>query len=157
MNFDWFRGSPPFREVWVGGWGLNSVTVFGAVPYACAHVHADGCMCARVWAVMSWRDSPGFPYGSRHLHEIIMSTTHACACVCVCACACMCTCVGVPSQPPPTPRAAGSWKHQISISLELIEIIRFCLKILYLWTFLNSYRLWLITPDTPTHLPHPPD
>ena len=51
----------------------------------------------------------------------------------------------------PTPRGAGSPKHQNSISLELIEIIWFCLKILYLWTFLNSYShidySW--SPQTP--------
>ena len=48
-----------------------------------------------------------------------------------------------PDTPPPTcpPRATGSPKHQNSISLELIKIFRFCLKILYLWTLLNSYRL----------------
>ena len=61
---------------------------------------------------------------------------------------------------PPTPscpilRAAGSPKHQNSISPELIEIIRFCLKNLYLWTLLNSYRLKLITQDT-LHPPAPP-
>ena len=40
-----------------------------------------------------------------------------------------------PDTPPPTcplPRAAGSPKQQNSISPELIGIIRFCLKILYL-------------------------
>ena len=86
----------------------------------------------------------------------------------LCACACMHMYVHVcgdtphpqipPDTPPPTcplPRAAGSPKHQNSISLELIKIFRFCLKILYLWTFLNSYRLQLITPDTP-HPPAPP-
>ena len=60
-----------------------------------------------------------------------------------------------PIHPPPSPRAAGSWKHQNSITLELIEIIQFCLKILYLWTFLNSYRLQLITPDPPPPAPPP--
>ena len=82
--------------------------------------------------------------------------------VCVHVCMCMCTCVGAtPNHPhphypptqiappsstygPPTPRAAGSWKHQNWITLELIRIIRFCLKILYFWTFLNSYRLDLM-------------
>ena len=69
---------------------------------------------------------------------------------------CMCVCVHVrvwgdtphaprcpwpPSATCPLPRAAGSPKQQNSISPELIEIIWFCLKILYLWTFLNSYRL----------------
>ena len=105
------------------------------------------------------------------MHTHVHAHTHACTCmlnmlnmdasmlagicnsihVCVCVCACMCVCVracgdtpGGPRYPPPTcplPRATGSPKHQISITLELIEIIRFCLKILYLRTFLNSYRL----------------
>ena len=63
-----------------------------------------------------------------------------------------------PSCPQPIyllPRAAGSPNHQRFISPELIEIIRFCLKNLFLWTFLNSSRLTLITLDTP-HLPVPP-
>ena len=78
------------------------------------------------------------------------------------ACTCMCTCLGTPPMPPdapqpicPLPRAAGSPNHQKFISPELIEIIRFCLKNLYLWTFLNSSRLTLITLDTP-HPPAPP-
>ena len=58
--------------------------------------------------------------------------------VCVCMHVHACACVGdtphAPRCPPPTcplPRAAGSPKHQNSISPELIEIIQFCLKILY--------------------------
>ena len=83
-----------------------------------------------------------------------MLTTHACACVCMHACACVCG--APPNHPPhPPPRAVGSPKHQNSVTLELIKIILFCLKILYLWTFLNSYRLELITLDTP-HPPAPP-
>ena len=91
---------------------------------------------------------------------------HVYMCVCVCACMHVHVCVGgtppdaprCPWHPPPTcplPRAAGSPKQQNSISPELIEIIQFCLKILYLWTFLNSYRLQLITPNIP-HPPAPP-
>ena len=58
---------------------------------------------------------------------------------CINVCVCMCMCVETPPMPPdalpPTcflPRAAGSPKHQNSISPELIKIILFCLKILYL-------------------------
>ena len=86
---------------------------------------------------------------------------HVCVCACVHACACAHVWGHPPTTPhphqpsPPTPGAAGSPKHQNSITLELIEIIQFCLKILYLWTFLNSCRLELITPDTP-HPPAPP-
>ena len=59
--------------------------------------------------------------------------------VCVCACTCVCMCLGTPPMPPdapqpicPLPRATGSPNHQKFISPELIEIIRFCLKNLYL-------------------------
>ena len=74
----------------------------------------------------------------------------------VCVHACMCVCLGTPPHAPqpicPLSRAAGSPNHQKFISPELIKIIRFCLKNLYLWTFLNSSRLTLIT----LHTPHPP-
>ena len=68
----------------------------------------------------------------------ICNSIHVCVCVCVRVRACGDTppCPQIPPDtPPPTcplPRAAGSPKHQISITLELIKIIRFCLKILYL-------------------------
>ena len=62
----------------------------------------------------------------------------------------------IPHPPAPPLRAKETQIGRITITLELIEIFQFCWKILYLWTFLNSYRLQLITPDTPTHLPHPP-
>ena len=71
--------------------------------------------------------------------NILHVYVRACVHVHVHVCACMCTCMGTPLQPPdplpptcPLPRAAGSPKHQNSITLELIEIIQFCLKILYL-------------------------
>ena len=75
---------------------------------------------------------------------------------------CMCMCLGTPSMLPdapqpicPLPRATGSPNLQKFISPELIEIILFCLKNLYLWTFRNSSRLTLITLDVP-HPPAPP-
>ena len=75
--------------------------------------------------------------------------------MCMCTHACMC----VWGLPPPThtpihppPRGGNTQNSEISICLDLIKIIRFCLKILYLWTLLNSSRLTLITLDTP----HPP-
>ena len=91
------------------------------------------------------RDFPKSNGGS-HLHEITMFTTHACACVHMRACACMCTCVGAPPttphphplnphhhpSTPPSTQSCRKAKHQNSITLELIKIIRFCLKILYL-------------------------
>ena len=118
-----------------------------------------------------WVDGGGGMYGCVGGVTCMHSRMHACTCmlnmlnmdasmlVAICnskhVCVCMCMHVHAcgdtppypqipPDTPPPycpLPRAAGSPKHQISITLELIEIIRFCLKILYLRTFLNSYRL----------------
>ena len=144
-NFKWFRGSTPLGGGrWVDGVGVG-MGVWGDVTcmHTCMHTHA-------------------------HMHA--HACTHACTCMlnmlnmdasmsgaicnfytCINVCVYMCMHVRVcgdtphaPRYPPPTcplPRAAGSPKHQNSISPELIEIIQFCLKILYLWTFLNSYRL----------------
>ena len=78
---------------------------------------------------------------------------HVYMCVHVCVCVHVHMCGDTPHgprQPPPAcpiPRATGSPKYQNSMSLELIKIIGFCLKILYLWTLLNSYRLQLFTPE----------
>ena len=121
--------------VGMGVWGVSHAHMHAhayARMHACTHMHVKhakhGCL-----------------HAGGHLQF------YTCVCVRVCACACVCMHVGTPPMspdtprhPPPTcplPRAAGSPKHQISITLELIEIIRFCLKILYLRTFLNSYRL----------------
>ena len=101
------------------------------------------------------------PMGHLQLKLSCLTCVYVCMCMCVHACACMCTCVGAPlSTPhphPPIPRAAGSPKHQNSISLELMEIFQFCLKILYLGTLLDSYRLYLVPLNTPSHLLHPPE
>ena len=117
---------------WMGvGVGMG---VSGDVPctYACtrtdAHTHACTCMLNMLNMDAS-------------MLAAICNSIHVCVCVCVCAHACACMwghppCPQIPPDtPPPTcplPRAAGSPKHQISITLELIKIFRFCLKILYL-------------------------
>ena len=148
LNFDWFRGSPTLGGGGVGGWGWGMVT--GSPPHTCTRTrtHARARMHTHIW---HHRESLGFPqiqWGQPFAWNY--HVYHACMCVRVRACVRVRVhmCGGTPQPPPtpihpapPTPRAAGSPKHQNSISLELIEIIRFCLKILYLWTFLNSYRL----------------
>ena len=128
LNFDWFQG-----------------VVRGCPP---THAHAHTCTHMRVW---HHREFPGIP------------PMGVAICMKLSCLPCMHVHVhvswGIPqppptkfhpppkhlppssTNPPPTPGAAGSQKHQNSITLELIKIIRFCLKILYLWTFLNSYRL----------------
>ena len=94
--------------------------------HACTHMHVKHAKHAK----------HGCLHVGGHLQFLYM---YKCACVRVRACTCMCVHVGTPPHapdaPPPTcplPRAAGSPKHQNSISPELIEIIQFCLKILYL-------------------------
>ena len=123
-------------EVGMGVWGGVSCT------HTCTHTHTH------MHGKHANHAKHGCLHVGGHLQFLYMYT---CVYVRVRACACMCVCVGTPPMPtdapdtpPPTcplPRAAGSPKQQNSISPELIEIIRFCLKILYLWTFLNSYRL----------------
>ena len=133
LNFYWFWWSPSGGGG--GGWGLNGDL-------------------GMMWGWQGWceddRDDMGTTgmtwgrQGRHHYHDKHVGS-HLQFFMCVCVHACMCTCVGTPPSPhhspAPLPRAAGSPKHQNSISPELIEIIRFCLKILYLWTFLNCYRL----------------
>ena len=146
-NFKWFRGSTPPRGVadgWMGvGMGMG---VWGDVPcmYACTCTHTHTHMHVKHVVNMINMDA-SMSAAICNFYTCI----NVCVCMCMCMCAHACVCVwGHPPMPldapPPTcplPRAAGSPKHQISISPELIEIIQFCLKILYLWTFLNSYRL----------------
>ena len=127
---------------WMGvGVGMG---VWGGCPmhaHMHTHVHTRTHACTCMLNMLNMDAS---------MLAAICNSIHVCVCVCVHVrvCACMWEHPPMPPDtsrhPPPTcplPRAAGSPKHQISITLEQIEIIRFCLKILYLRTFLNSYRL----------------
>ena len=145
-NFYWFWGSTPLRGWRMGAWGWEWVWVCRGV----SHAHTRTCTHARTHMHVKHANHAkhGCLHVGGHLQFLYMYT---CVYVRVRACVCMCLCGGTPPMPPdapdtppptcPLPRAAGSPKHQNSISPELIEIIRFCLKILYLWTYLNSYRL----------------
>ena len=144
------EGPSPF-----GGWGwvdvAGTLSVFwGCLMHMCkcTHTHTHTHTCMQV--MMSLRDSPGFPYGSSHLHEIIMFI-HVCMCAHVCVCACMCTHAwGTPQRPwqsakPIHPPQGGNPEiSQKSIKIEWIEIFEFCLKILHLWRPVHSYRLHLV-------------
>ena len=101
------------------------------------HTHAHACTRMHMHVKHANHAKHGCLHVGGHLQFLYMYT-----CVYVRVCACMCVCGGTPPMPPdaadtppptcPLPRAAGSPKQQNSISPELIEIIRFCLKILYL-------------------------
>ena len=136
-------GGPPrwgVADGWMGlgvGMGVWGVSHARTHAHTCAHTHtrthAHTCMLNMLNMDAS-------------MLAAICNSIHVCVCMCVHVHSCGDTPMppDTPRHPPPTcplPRAAGSPKHQISITLELIEIIRFCLKILYLRTFLNSYRL----------------
>ena len=141
-NFKWFRGSTHLGGVvdgWMGvevGMGMWGVYHANTHAHACTHMHARTHMHVK----HAKHAKHGCLHVGSHLQFLYM---YKCVCVCMHVHVCENT-PHAPRCPPPTcplPRAAGSPKHQNSISPELIEIIRFCLKILYLWTFLNSYRL----------------
>ena len=144
IEFWLIQGVPPLGGGGVGGCGWGVVR--GCPPHTCTRTHTHACTRTCIW---HHREFPGIPpMGAAICMKLsCLPCTHVRACTCVCVRACARVCGAPPNHPPPpytnppTPRATGSPKHQNSISLELIEIIRFCLKILYLWTFLNSYRL----------------
>ena len=151
LNFDWFWGPPLGRGWWVGVLGWGWVWVCGACPmhYTHAHTHVHTCTCMHTCTHTSTCMLNMLNMDASMLVAICnFYTCIYCACVCIHVCVHVCRdtphaprCL---QTPPPTcllPRAAGSPKHQNSISLELIKIFQFCLKILYLWTLLNSYRL----------------
>ena len=148
-NFYWFWGSTPWGGGrWVHGGGGGYGCVGGCPMHTHMHTHTHACThahtCMLNMLIMLNMDA-----------SMSAAICNFYTCIHVCMCMCMhahvCACGGTPPMPPdapdtppptcPLPRAAGSPKQQNSISPELIEIIRFCLKILYLWTFLNSYRL----------------
>ena len=148
IEFLLFLGVHPLRGVADGCMGVGVGMGVWGVSHAHIHTHMHAHACTHACTCM--------------LNMLIMLNMDASmsaaiynfyTCIHVCTYVCMCVrvwgtpppCPQMPLTPPPPtcplPRAAGSPKQQNSISPELIEIIRFCLKILYLWTFLNSYRL----------------
>ena len=125
-----------------GGWVDGSGGGYGCVGECSMHIrmhtHVHACTHARtcmlnMLIMLKWMPPCRRPFAI---------SIHVYMCICACACVHVCVCGETPPMPPnapdtppptcPLPRAAGSPKHQNSISPELIEIIRFCLKILYL-------------------------
>ena len=104
------------------------------------HMHMYMCTCMHAHTQVHYDIigiSQGSPDGGSHMHEIIIFKMHAC--VCTCACMKMLICVGVVptnSHPhlPTIPILKGGTPQisKNSISLEQIEMIQVCLKILYL-------------------------
>ena len=132
-------GVPPLGDGWVVGWGCCLVGAPHTHVCMHTHMHTCACMCAHTCMHVK-HDKHGCLHGGGHLqfpNMFILAFR---------ACACMHMCVHVsrdippcpqmppnPSAPSPEPQgAAGSPNPQKFISPELIEIIRFCLKNLYL-------------------------
>ena len=136
MEFYLILGVPPGG--WqMGEWGGGGYGCVG-VSHACTHAHT----CMHMHVKHDKHAKHGCLHVGSHLKFLYMYT-----CTCMCMCVYMCMCMGTPFHAPkhpppicPLPRAAGSPQHQNS-SPELIKIIRFCLKILYFQTLLNSHRL----------------
>ena len=132
--------------VGVGGWGWGCVCE--GVSHTCMHVHTHTHMHTHTHTNMHVKhDKHGCLHVGGHLQFLYMYT---CVCIHVHACLCMCTCVGTPpclqtpTHPPTCPLPTSCREPKIpkfNLRLQLIKIFWFCLKILYLWTLLNSYRL----------------
>ena len=124
-------GPPPWGGGrWVDGGGGRYECVGGCPMHVRMHTHAHARTHARTHMHVK-HAKHGCLHAGGHLQF------YTCVCVRVRACACMRVHVRAcgdtppcpqipPDTPPPTcplPRAAGSPKHPISITLELIEII----------------------------------
>ena len=112
-----------------GGWGVPPTHVHMHV-HACTHMHAHACMVNMIISC-KWPpplgESMGIPYDVIH------------TCMCVHARACVCVwghplTTPHPHPPtPPTPKGGTPGISQNLITLELIKIFQFCLKIWNLW------------------------
>ena len=127
LNFYWFWGSPLGGGWWVDGVGVG-MGVWGCPMHVHMHTHAHTCMLNMINMINMDASM-----------SVAICNFYTCICMCMHACVCMWMCVATPpcpQMPPDTPT------HLLaSISLELFKIFQFCLKILYLWTLPNSYRL----------------
>ena len=116
---------------WQLGWiGVGWVWVCGGCPmHTYMHMHMHTCTHACTHMHVENMINTDASIGGGHLQFLYMYT-------CPCMHVHMCGDTSLPpdTHPPTCPlhRATGSPKHQNSISLKLIEIFRFCLKILYL-------------------------
>ena len=122
----------------VGGWGWGWL---GSVPHTCAHactctyVHACTHTCGKHDNFMQM-SAPigGIPGNSLWCHMHVCVHVHPCICVHVHVCGGHPLTTPPPtSTPPPTPPGGTPGISQNSITLELIKIFQFSLKIWNLW------------------------
>ena len=146
------EGYPPGG--WVGGWVGGGGVGWGH-PHTHVHKHAHARTCTHTCMHVK-HGKHGCLHGGSHLQfpNMFILAFHACACMHVHVHMSRDTphALRCPPTHLPPPQIHREPKSPKFISPELIEIFRFCLKNLYLWTFLNSSRLTLIT----LHTPHPP-
>ena len=117
------RGPPPWGDGgWVDGGGDGYGCVGECPMHARMHTHVKHVVnMINMDASMS----------AAICNFYTCINVRVCMCMRVHACACVWGHPHAPRCPPPTcplPRAAGSPKHQNSISPELIKIIRFCFE-----------------------------
>ena len=119
---------------WVYGGGGGGGCPTHTCTCTCMHTHAHTHVCmVNMIISCKWlpplRESLGIPY------DVICMCACMCVCACIHVCTCMCMCVGGTLSPPPptsthSPTPGGTpGISQNSISLELIEIFQFRLKI----------------------------
>ena len=116
---------------WMGGcleaWGVSQHM------YTCTHTHMYACTCIHVQKLQMATDMEASMF-----IIFIMFNMHVHACVHVSTCICMHACMGHlphththphPIHPPATSPSGASESVKNSITLELIKIFQFCLKI----------------------------
>ena len=125
LNFG-VSGSLQLWGVGVAGYGWG---VVGGVPHTHVHMHVHACTCMhgkhdnfmQMAAPIGFGEIPGIPY------DVIC--VHACICVHVHMCRGHPLTHPHPIHPPPPPREGTPRISQNSVTLELIEIFQFRLKI----------------------------
>ena len=120
-------------QLWAGGRWVRGIWVMGGCP----HTHAHACTCTYTHLYM-YRNCK-WPPTWRHPCLACLTCMCVHACMHVCACICMCACMGHPSThpyPPPTPsthlsppQGVDPQNHLNLITLQLIKIFQFRLKI----------------------------
>ena len=118
--------------LWGGGRWVGGVSEgWGVSPHICTHMCTHAHACKRMYRNCKWLPT--------WRHPCLSCLTCICMCACMHACACVCACVHVtppthpcPLPPPsthlPPPRGTPGISKNL-ITLELIKIFQFRLKI----------------------------
>ena len=150
-NFNWFQRSAPLGggRLVDGGWrGYQCEGVSHAHMHAHMHAHAcmHTCTCTCMLNMLNMDASMLVAicnfYTCIHVHVCVCMHAHVCACMWGHPHATRCPQTSPTHLPPP--ELQGAQIRRITITLEWIEIIQFCLKVCDPLTVLHTNRLGLM-------------